>query len=206
MRTIASWVVLCSLPICAGVASPARGVSISLAAPASIEVGEPLVVDVFVSGLVDGTEALRAFDLDLGFDAAILDLGSVSFDVFLGTPGLMPGPGVQALVSSGEPQPGVVDAAATSLLSSASLHALQPASFRLLSVAFTAIAPGDVDLSFLEVILADTAGATFPVASATGITVQVVPEPATAALVAASLLALAAARRSWMTGGARIAH
>ena len=58
-----------------------------LDAPSVVEVGMKLDVDIIISSLGAGiAPSLGAFDLDIGFDPAILSPVDVSFGPLLGTP------------------------------------------------------------------------------------------------------------------------
>jgi hypothetical protein len=160
-------------------------VTLEVAGPASpVRVGEVVEVEVLVSGLGEfAAPSLRAFDLDLAFDAGLFDFASVVFDAHLGIPGRIGSPGVQALAAYSESSPGIVDVAETSLLGASALHALQPGAFRLAVVRFEVVAAGTSSIVFDQTILADTGGAALPVEAASGWVLHAVPEPGSAALV-----------------------
>jgi hypothetical protein len=171
----------------------ARGVTITLSAPGTPAlVGNVLEVDVLIAGPGLGSFAppsVRSFDFDVSFDPGVLDFLDVVFDVYLGTPG------TQALVDSGEPSAGAVDLAEVSILSAATLHALQPDGFRLATIRFEALAPGASALALTQTVVGDTSGAALAVDETIGASVTVVPEPRSAWLVAAGLLLAALGAR-----------
>jgi len=177
----------------AALAGRAEAVSIALL-PSSTQVspGETVVVDVVVSGLGAGAPpTISSFDLDLAHGPE-LSFVSIVFGTGLGT-------GAQVLTSfSLQPGP-VVDFAAASLLSSATLDATQPESFLLASLTFLAGTAGDVALALTEAVLADTTGAPgenqIPTTPPTGATIEVVPEPGTLGLLGLGFAGLAAGAR-----------
>lgn len=120
--------------------APAAGTAVTLElvpAAATVTAGEMIDVDVLVSGLGAGVApSVGAFDLDVSFDPMIFTLVDVVFGPFLGTPP------VEALTSFDVAVAGIVDLAEVSLLSAAELDALQPASFVLATLSFTAQADG----------------------------------------------------------------
>jgi len=84
----------------------------------SASLGDPVSVDVVVSGL--GGEIVSAYDLDVTYDATVLDATSVTFSPFLGDPSFF-----EVFEGFNLGTVGVVDLAALSLLSDASLLSLQ---------------------------------------------------------------------------------
>jgi hypothetical protein len=179
-------------------AARAHAVTITLSAPgAPVLVGSVVEVDVLIAGPGLGNftaPSVRSFDFDVSFDPDELSFLEVEFDVFLGTPG------TQAFVDSGEPAPGTVDLAAVSILSSATLNALQPDAFRLATIRFEALEGGTSALALTQTLVGDTSGAALAVDEAIGASVTVVPEPRSAGLVATGLLLAALGARPRRVG------
>lgn len=158
----------------------------------SLAVGELVSVDVVVSGLGTGAPAtVSSFDLDLSFASPQLAFVGIVFGSGLGS-------GAQVLTSSSLLPGPVVDFAAASFLSSATLDAQQPASFVLATLTFQAGAAGLAPLAVTQALLADTIGGPggnqILVGSLLGATITVVPEPGTLLLLALGLASLAARR------------
>jgi len=177
-------------------AGPAGAVTLTLVPTAlSIAKGDDVTVSIVVSGLgSEGPDSLRSFDLDLGFDDSIL-LGTgltLEPNDYLGSIG-----GGQALGFSGFAG-GVADLRKSSFLSEASLDALQPSSFLLGEVTLQGIAAGISLVSLTQTDLVDaTLDADFLIpdgASVLQLSIEVVPEPAAALLLAFALAGLAALR------------
>ena len=171
--------------------APARGGAATITlVPASPTVGasNPIDVDVVISGLGEGAPpTVAAFDLDVTFDAAVLQLVSVDFgwDVF-------PDAGLSAwnLLAT----PPRVDLAGASLFDDATLDAYQPASFVLATLHFFALTPGVSPLAITQAVLAATGGGSLP-SALVGTSVEVlVPEPGTVSLLLVGLAGLSAAR------------
>lgn len=131
------------------------------------QAGQALTAEVIVEGLGDGgPPSVGAFDLNLAYDISALVATGVTFGPWLGSPGL------DALVGFDLALPGLVNFAATSLLASADLDALQPGRFVLATVLFDALANGPVSLAFTGDLRIDDA-------SGLKLAVSVVPAPAT---------------------------
>lgn len=157
----------------------------------SVSAGSSVTVDINIAGLGGGT-ALGTFDIDLGFDPAVLSYASTSFGNQLDLFGL--GDLQSATLGAGK-----VNLFELSLESIADLNSLQASAFKLATVTFTAIGAGtDSALSLTANALGDAEGASIS-APLTGVTVTVtsaVPEPAAYVLMVAGLAGLAAMRRA----------
>jgi hypothetical protein len=175
--------------------APAAAGALSIGfAPVAVTgaVGSSLALDVVVSGLGDGTApSLGSFDLDVSFDPSLLSFDSLGFGALLGGP-------ADSLRDSDEPAAGVVDLAEVSLLSPPELDALQPDSFVLATLSFTALGAGTSTVSFSQALLGDAFGQRFGEVSlgAARVTASgaVIPEPRAFALFALGALAVARVR------------
>ena len=160
--------------------------------------GQSVAVDIVISGLAR-PPSVGAFDLDVSFDPSILTPVDVVFGPFLGDPLLF-----EAITGFSFP-PGIVDLAEVSLLLPTDLDSLQPGSFSLATLFFTASGEGISPLVFSEVIVDDAFGDKLEVVAGTG-SVEVVPEPSTALLLGTALAALGACqwrRRRQLSGTPR---
>ena len=158
-------------------ATPALAISVDLV-PSSVTVmaGDSLSVGVVISGLVaGGPPSVGAFDLTVSFNPAILSPTGVAFGLFLRNPGLL-----QALTGFNFLS-GLVEFAEVSLLSPAALDALQPASFTLATLSFTALASGTTTLAFSQITVDDAFGNKLAI-----------PEPGTLLLLGSGLAGLGA--------------
>jgi len=169
-------------------ALPASAVILSFnpGSPYTVNSGDTLSVDVMISSL--GSQIVSAYDLDVGFDATLLNVTGVSFGPWLGDPLLVEVFEDAFWDNSG----GLVDFAAVSLLSDSDLATLQgPAggSFGLATLSFTAISAGTASLDFQW-------GAGNDVKGARSQQIYPAPEPATVMLVGAGMLVLLGIRRS----------
>jgi len=175
------------------VPATARALSITVAAPATVDAGAFVDVELHVLGAPElgdfAPPSVRAFDLDLTFDASLLAYAGVSFGPFLGSPGS------ESIVTASELS-GVVDLKEVSLLSGSALDALQPRDFLLATLTFQALGAGDAQLELTQRDLADVAGSPLAVTGPSAANVAIVPEPATAVLLAGGLLVLAERRRT----------
>ena len=118
-------------------------------APFSVSSGGPYSVNVILSGIPTGG-SVSAFDLDVSYNANYLNANSVSFGSWLGTYSsnfLL----TDVLQDAKLGTPGLIEFAAVSFLSDASLQALQSSgngSITLATLNFTGIADGTSDLAF----------------------------------------------------------
>jgi hypothetical protein len=177
-------------------ASPTLAITVDFVpSTQSVGVGQPVAVDVVISGLTAGAPpSVGAFDLDVSFNAGILSPTGVTFGPFLGDPALL-----EALTSVAV-TPGLVDFAEVSLLLPAELDALQPASFSLATLSFDALMAGTSPLTFSQVAIADAFGATLTASVSSGSINVVVPEPGTLLLLGAAITGLMLVRRRSVFG------
>ncbi len=104
-----------------------------------------MTVDILVTGL-DATgvqEIISAFDFDVRYDPAILELAGATFGTELSS-------GTSSSLQDSASTPGVVDLAEVSLLSDVALESVQPGSFRLATLSFNAIKTGSSPLTFVS--------------------------------------------------------
>jgi hypothetical protein len=164
----------------------------------TVSQGDTIEVDVVISGLDAGAPpSLGTFDLDLVFDPSILVPTAVTFGPFLGDPLVL------EAITGFAVLPGLLDFFETSLLLPAELDALQPDSFPLATVSFTAAGPGSTSLIFSELILGDAFGdplSATPSAGSVTVTPAPIPVPGTLFLLAPGLLMLVLRRRLSVTG------
>lgn len=167
----------------------AHAITISLVAlPASVAPEAPVDVEIAISGLASpGPPSLGAFELAIAFDDGVLSYLGVTFGPYLGSPP------TSAYTESSETA-GVVDLLELSLLSVATLNALQPAAFLLATLHFDGLAAGETAIEITDAILGDALGNPLS-ASLVGASVVVLPEPATLALLAAGLASLSGLRQ-----------
>jgi len=128
--------------LCVG--APATAATISFV-PGSFSgnVGDSFFFDIRLDGLAPG-EGVSGFDLDVVFDAGILSLDNVAFGEALGA--LDTEQLTSTIVS-----PGRIDLASVSLLSEATLLALQPGDVILARITFAAIGGGTSPVVFDDV-------------------------------------------------------
>ncbi len=166
----------------AGLGSAWAAPVVSVVGGGSFLAGQAVMVDVVVDGLPVGG-IVSAYDLDLAFDAALLDFGSANLSSALGDPALG-----EVIQDGALAAPGLVDLWAVSLLSDAELAALQLGGpVTLAQIEFTALADGDASgLAFTNWgPFNDVKGAN------NEIIIGQVPEPASLALVGIALAGIA---------------
>ena len=151
-------------------------------------------VDLVISGLGDGVApSIGAFDLDVDFDPAIVELTGVVFGTELDLFGL----GSIQGVSGGS---GSVNIFELSFDSVSDLDALQPGAFILATLTFDTLAAGTSSLVISPELLGDSIGLPLSADTDTGsITVRSVPEPTTLALLSLGLVGLGVARKKKKT-------
>jgi len=176
------------LMLCAGSRAGALSLSLETTTP-DVLPGDPVAVDVVVSGLTSGrAPSLGSFDLDVSFDAAVLGFQGAAFSLLLGDPALG-----EAIISSGLVA-GAVDLFELSLLPVTELDSLQPAAFSLATITFSADAAGVSVLSFAQASLGDAFGQALPIDEIGSLTIRV-PEPGSVLLWLLGILGPAAASR-----------
>jgi hypothetical protein len=166
--------------------------------------GDTVSLDLMISGLGDfGPDSLGAFDISVGYDAAVLSFAGYTLENFLGRIDLL-----EALDASSGAGGGAVNIAEVSLLSAVSLNNLQPGEFVLASLRFDVLdlaAGATTALSVLPgALLVDATGSQLPVtrtAQATITSRASVPLPGTLLLLLGGLASWRLAR--WMHTASR---
>jgi hypothetical protein len=167
----------------------AAALSISFAPPGQfVGVGGSVTLALEASAL--GGAAVGGYDVDVSFDAALFTLTDVTFSGSLGDVGL--GEQLTSVVNG----VGSVSLASVSLLDPATLAALQADTVSLVSLTFQAVAVGAGAFVVEAAQLSDEFGAELVIGTVTPATVDVVPEPALATVLALGAGALALRRRS----------
>ena len=197
MRTTAALLV-CAVALAAPAGAAVLTTSLSSTA---VAVGQQFSLDVMVGDL-GPAQALAAFDLDLVFDPVLVAPVSAEFGHYLGEVDV--DQLTHALFGAGR-----ADFAAVSLLDDAALIGLQPGTFPLARLVFTALAPGAVSIDFdlltaPGLLLGDGFGEAIAVSAVHGAIVDIgaatcVPEPSTLALLMLGAI-LAPGRRPSIRG------
>lgn len=121
----------------------------------TVTAGDTLDVAIVISGLpAGGAPSVGTFDLDVKFDPMVLLPIGISFGPFLGDPNSLS----FETITDSHFFIDVVDLAEVSLLSPTELDALQPSSFSLATLSFSAVGDGDVALEFTEIRVDDAFG------------------------------------------------
>jgi hypothetical protein len=171
-----------------------EAISIGLApSPVAATVGGVFSLDLVVAGLVGGeASALGSWDLDVGFDSSLMSFDSVTFGTLLGGPA----DSLQDALPNGA---GSWNVAEISLLSPGELEALQPDSFVLATLGFSALAEGTSSVVLSGGVAGNGAGRPLELQlGAARVEIAggaVVPEPGAALLFACGALLVARARR-----------
>jgi hypothetical protein len=144
----------------------------------SLSVGSPVSFSINVSGLGSGT-ALGAYDLNIGFDSALLSFSQVIFgDQTLGDQLDLSHLGLNAPTAT--PSLGNVNLIEFSLDDPATLIAQQASSFTLATVSFTTLASGISPITLSVLGLTDANAIDIPNSTVNGsVTVASVPLPGT---------------------------
>jgi hypothetical protein len=169
-------------------AGRAGAVSLSLVTTTpQVSLGSLVEVDVVISGLASAAApSLGSFDLDVSADSTALGFQGATFSLLLGDPNL--GQAITAAGAIGT----TVDLFELSLLLPAELDALQPDTFTLAKITFSADEAGIINLFFTQDSLGDAFGQLFPIDESVGLAIEV-PEPGLLPLL---LLGSTALRRS----------
>jgi len=126
--------------------SPASAITIEIVPSAqTVQVGDVFSLDVVVSGLAIANEIVSAYDLDIAYDATLLNATGIIFGPYLDD---LFFPGI-SLQDADLATAGIVDFAEVSLLSDLELAAQQPDRFILATLSFEAFNAGSSQLSFL---------------------------------------------------------
>ncbi len=191
MKTIQK--TLCALSLATCFSSGAGAATLMLEpAATTVATGDSFTLDLVVSGLGAGVgPSLGNFEVDIAFDP-----GALSFDGYAFGPLLGDVAAFEALdVGFGEFTPGVVNIALVSLLTAGELIAIQPDTFVLATLAFTAsgLAPGSSTAIDIAAVFAlgDSGGSPVPVDGVSGALISAVPLPAAIWLFMTALLGLA---------------
>ena len=172
---------------------PAHAVSLDLLpASSSVNLGDPVQVELRISGLGEGTApALGGYDFLLAFNPAVLGFGDFTFgDPVLGNQLDLMGFGTVSGLDSGTA--GQLSAFEISLDLASDLDALQAGEFALGTIQFNAMGTGASGLRFTSTLFSDATGN--PLAVELGSGLVRVPEPVPGGWMAALLMAFLCAR------------
>ncbi len=191
-RTVFPAVIVCLAALLWSIEGQAISIGFQPASQ-SVVLGDSVLVDIVVSDL--GGEIVSAYDLDIGYDAAILSAVSVTFGPLLGDEAFF-----EVFSDFDLSTPGLVDLAQLSLLSDAALLALQGGdSVVLATLGFATVGMGATSLDFTFDVFNDIKGLNalqLDIDAVAG-TVGVIPEPHASLLFALGVLVFSrAARRS----------
>jgi hypothetical protein len=159
--------------------------------------GDMISLDLVIDGLGDfAPDSLGAFDVDITYDTSLLSFQSYSLGWDLGDLSLF-----EAIdTSGGEGNPGVIDIAEISLLSSVELDAMQSSGFILASLDFSvdALMAGNSTTVSIDplLMLSDGFGNLLTLEGTTDALISApVPVPSTLILFSSGLLFLGVARK-----------
>lgn len=164
-----------------GLTAAAQSASLSIAAPATpVTVGSSFSVELQIADLA-ANQALSVFDLQLGFDPALLQFNSYRLQDPLGLLDQQQAVDLsRGLIAAGQLHVGEL-----SLLEDLSA---QPKAFVLLTLNFSANAAGISSLNFSQATFGDAWGAALPMnLNGSSVTVSAVPEPSQTALLLGGL-------------------
>ena len=145
--------------------------------------GDTVTLEALVAGRGAGADqAIAAFDLNIGYDAALLTPTAMSFGAFLGDTT------TQAFTDFSFATPGIVNFAEVSLLTGSELDLLQPSAFALARFSFLALDDGLASFNYVGEIRIDNADG-----------IKLIDEPGTLGLLALALIGLlrVPCRRRW---------
>ena len=179
------WLVVLLLSCVANLA-PREAAAVSIAlfpSQPSVNVGDPVTLTLRASELAGA--AVGGFDVDVSYDATRFTLIDITFGGALGD--VLAGDQLTDVVTG----LGTVSLGSVSLLDPVTLAGLQTDPLTLVSLLFEATAPGAGAFGIGAALLSDAFGAALTIGSQTGTSVDVVPEPALAWLLALGAAALA---------------
>lgn len=176
--------------IVALVAARADALTISMDPAASIVgLGGSVDIALNVSGLGDlSAPSLGVYDIDVAWDASVVQLDAVSFgDPLLGNQLDLSSFGTIASVGLGA---GTVSLFELSLDAPSTLDSLQAGSFTIATLTFQLIDVAATNITPTVVQVGDAFGRPLQIESVTGAVVSAIPEPSAAVLWMAGLLAV----------------
>jgi len=173
------------------IAAPASAATIVFdPASETIDLGTSVTVDLVISDLGEDV-ALGAFDLEVTFDPAILELTAVTFGDQLGFPS-----GFVSISGFSSSPTGTISLFEISLESIDDLNTNQADSFVLATLTFSATGAGVSSLDILNPILGDAEAYPLTAEITSGsITVTAVPVPAVLVLFGSGLIGLFCGRK-----------
>lgn len=165
-------------------------------AAAQVSVGGTVQVGFTIAGLGDlSAPSLGAYDLDIDFDAGLLNFSGVSWgDPLQGSQLDLARLGSYAQIDSSHAGSGKLNLFEFSFDDIAALNNLQAGSFTLFTLSFTAVAKGAASISIGVNALGDAYGNDLAAQVSNG-SVSAVPVPASLPLFTSALLAMVVGRR-----------
>ena len=188
---------LCALSLlvaCAGAHAAAIQV---LPLSQNVNAGDPFIVTLQISGLGAGSApSVGTFDIDLGFDSSLVSFVSTAYGTGLDIFGL-------GDLQFTTPGAGTVNLFELSLDGATDLNSLQPASFVLATLSFSALANGTSPFILSLNALGDADGNALPATLQNGSVIigsstPSIPEPATLLLLFGGLGAIGLFSDSWI--------